>query len=236
MGQSSGIDINEESMGNMPSRSWKKNRYHKDWYPGDTISIGIGQGYWTTTLIQLARAHCILTQNGRDVVPHLLKVANSPTGNANNIEITPQTKTVLEVKDPSYRQHAKDGMCLVINGKEGTGRNAFRDTKYTACGKSGTAQVVGIKQDAKYNANALKEEHRDNALFVAFAPKEKPTVLVAIIAENIGGGSKQAAPMARALLDDYFYYQELNTPPTQEQILEIKGVTDYHNKEDQNGL
>ena len=119
-------------------------------------------------------------------------------------------------------------MCRVINGKEGTGRNAFRDTKYTACGKSGTAQIVSIKQDAKYNASALKEEHRDNALFVAFAPKEEPEVLVAIIAENIGGGSKQAAPMARALLDDYFYYKDLNTKPTQEQILEdSKGISSF---------
>lgn len=237
MGQKSGIDIYEESLGNMPSRAWKKRRYKHEWFPGDTISIGIGQGYWTTTLIQLARAHAILTQNGRNIVPHLLKSAHDPTGKTDDISVATDQNLALEVKNPTYWEYAKEGMCRVINGKEGTGRNAFIDTKYTACGKSGTAQVISIKQDARYNAASLKEEHRDNALFVAFAPKENPTALVAIIAENIGGGSKQAAPMARALLDDYFYYQELNTPPTQEQIAEIsKGISVTSNDEADNEL
>ena len=99
-------------------------------------------------------------------------------------------------------------MCLVINGPEGTGRRAFAGTKYTACGKSGTAQVVSIKQDAKYNAGALKEQHRDNGLFVAFAPKEAPTVLVAAIIENRGGGSSVVAPLVRQLMDAYFKYYD----------------------------
>lgn len=228
MGKKSGIDIFEESYANMPSRAWKKKRFRQDWFPGDTISIGIGQGYWTVTLIQLARAHAILTQKGKNIVPHLLKNAHDPTGIDQDITFNFNNDEVIKVKNPEFWNYAKEGMCRVINGKEGTGRKAFRDTKYTACGKSGTAQIVSIKQDAKYNASALKEEHRDNALFVAFAPKEEPEVLVAIIAENIGGGSKQAAPMARALLDDYFYYKDLNTKPTQEQILEdSKGISSF---------
>jgi penicillin-binding protein 2 len=235
MGQKSGIDIYEESLGNLPSRAWKKKRYNHDWVPGDTISIGIGQGYWTTTLIQLAKAHSILTQNGKNIIPHLLKVAHDPTGANNDIITTITNKTALEVKNQNYWAYAREGMCRVINGNEGTGRRAFAGTKYEACGKSGTAQVISIKQDAKYNASAIKEEHRDNALFVAFAPKENPEVLIAIIAENIGGGSKQAAPMARALMDDYFYYKDLGSAPTYEQIMEIsKGISTTTEENDLN--
>lgn len=235
MGQKSGIDIYEESLGNLPSRAWKKKRYNHDLVPGDTISIGIGQGYWTTTLIQLAKAHSILTQNGKNIIPHLLKVAHDPTGANNDIITTITNKTALEVKNQNYWAYAREGMCRVINGNEGTGRRAFAGTKYEACGKSGTAQVISIKQDAKYNASAIKEEHRDNALFVAFAPKENPEVLIAIIAENIGGGSKQAAPMARALMDDYFYYKDLGSAPTYEQIMEIsKGISTTTEENDLN--
>lgn len=216
MGQKSGIDIMEESIGNLPSRVWKKQRYKHDWVPGDTISIGIGQGYWTTTLIQLARAHAILTQNGVNVVPHLLRTAHDPTGSDPEIIVYPRTEKVVQVRDDHFFEYAREGMCRVINGAEGTGRKAFANTKYKACGKSGTAQIVSIKQDAKYNAAALKETHRDNALFVAFAPKENPEILVAVIAENIGGGSKEAAPIVRAMMDDYFKYQAEPTPTEQE--------------------
>lgn len=240
MGVKSGIDIYEESLGNMPSKQWKKKRYKHDWVPGDTVSIGIGQGYWTTTLVQLVRAHCILTQNGRNVIPHLLKIAHDPTGYNKDITIEEREDIAVEVNNEVYWDYARAGMCRVINGNEGTGRRAFAGTKYTACGKSGTAQVVSIKQDARYNAAALKEEHRDNALFVAFAPDKDPEVLVGVIAENIGGGSSQAAPMARALMDDYFKYK--NQPaPTQKEIDQLIRQLKYGEEisdtpeEDENG-
>ena len=204
MGKRTGIDIYEESLGNMPSKSWKKKRFKRDWVPGDTVSIGIGQGYWTSTLLQLARAHAILTQNGRNVRPHLLRFASDPTGVGPSTYIGPDTAIALPVHDNKYWEYARTGMCLVINGPEGTGRKAFAHTPYTVCGKSGTAQIVGIKQDARYNASALKETHRDNGLFVAFANKEDPEVLVAVIVENMGGAGKVAAPTARAMLDEYF--------------------------------
>ena len=95
------------------------------------------------------------------------------------------------------------GMYLVVNGPEGTGRKAFSGTKYVAAGKSGTAQIITIKQDQHYNAAAIKKEHRDNALFVAFAPYEKPIAVVGILLENVGGGSRFAAPLARQMLDEY---------------------------------
>ncbi|MGN1392903.1 MAG: penicillin-binding protein 2 [Succinivibrionaceae bacterium] len=220
MGQKTGIDIYEESIANLPSKSWKKKKYKQDWVPGDTVSIGIGQGYWTTTLIQLVKAHAILTQNGKNVIPHLFKTAHDPTGTLLDMSFDIPNEQVVNVINNNFWQYSRAGMCRVINGNEGTGRRAFTGTSYTACGKSGTAQVVGIKQDAKYNAASLKEEHRDNALFIAFAPDTDPEVLVGVIGENLGGGSSKAAPITRALLDDYFKYKN-SPPPTHKDIEKI---------------
>ena len=200
-GNYSGLDLKEETPGIMPSREWKQLRRHQGWFLGDTISIGIGQGYWTATPIQLARAHAILTQHGRNIVPHLLK--STRTGLGPQAPYREPTNKALEVKNDMYWKVAMEGMYLVINGPEGTGRKAFANTRYKAAGKSGTAQVVSIKQDQKYDVKRVKLEHRDNALFVAFAPYENPKAVVSLILENAGGGSTNAAPVARALLDTY---------------------------------
>ncbi|MBP9568723.1 MAG: penicillin-binding protein 2, partial [Aeromonadaceae bacterium] len=200
-GNYSGLDIYEETMGVMPSRDWKRLRRKQTWYLGDTISVGIGQGYWTATPIQLARAHSILTQHGHNVIPHLLKSVRE--GDGHQEPFREPTDQVLVVKDDSYWKVAMEGMYRVINGAEGTGRKAFANTPYKAAGKSGTAQVIGMKQDQKYDAHRLKEEHRDNALFVAFAPYEDPKAVVTLILENAGGGSTQAAPVVRQILDAY---------------------------------
>ena len=200
-GNYSGLDIYEETMGVMPSRDWKRLRRKQTWYLGDTISVGIGQGYWTATPIQLARAHSILAQHGHNVIPHLLKSVRE--GDGHQEPFREPTDQVLVVKDDSYWKVAMEGMYRVINGAEGTGRKAFANTPYKAAGKSGTAQVIGMKQDQKYDAHRLKEEHRDNALFVAFAPYEDPKAVVTLILENAGGGSTQAAPVVRQILDAY---------------------------------
>lgn len=200
-GQYSGLDLKEESTGVMPSRDWKKLRRHQTWYLGDTISVGIGQGYWTATPIQLARAHSILTQHGHNVIPHMLKSLREEDGHQEPFR--EPTNKALAVKDDNYWKVAMEGMYRVINGSEGTGRRAFANTPYKAAGKSGTAQVVGLKQDQKYDAKRIKEEHRDNALFVAFAPYDAPKAVVALILENAGGGSANAAPVVRAMLDAY---------------------------------
>lgn len=200
-GQYSGLDLKEESTGVMPSRDWKKLRRHQTWYLGDTISVGIGQGYWTATPIQLARAHSILTQHGHNVIPHMLKSLREEDGHQEPFR--EPTNKALAVKDDNYWKVAMEGMYRVINGSEGTGRKAFANTPYKAAGKSGTAQVVGLKQDQKYDAKRIKEEHRDNALFVAFAPYDAPKAVVALILENAGGGSANAAPVVRAMLDAY---------------------------------
>lgn len=204
-GRASGIDIHEESLGINPSPDWKYRRYKQGWHIGDTIPIGIGQGYWTTTLIQLVKAHSMLANHGRFVTPHLLKdIVDPKTMGIARIFDDPLLGENLKVKDKSYFDVARAGMYLVVNGPEGTGRKAFTGTTYKAAGKSGTAQIVSIKQGEKYNANALKTEHRDNALFVAFAPYYRPRILVGIILENEGGGSSVGAPVVRKLMDRYF--------------------------------
>jgi len=212
-GQHSGIDLYEESLANLPSKDWKMMRHKQVWVPGDTVPIGIGQGYWTTTLIQLTRAHAILTQHGNNVVPHLALDYDNLSKEEfliNNPKKTyqPKPEVAVNVKSKEYFDVGMKGMYLVVNGPEGTGRRAFAGTKYKAAGKSGTAQVITIKQDQHYNAAAIAKEHRDNALFVAFAPYDSPKALVGIILENAGGGSRFAAPLARAMLDAYLLDSE----------------------------
>lgn len=207
-GQPSGIDLFEESLANLPSKEWKKQKYHQVWVPGDTVPIGIGQGYWTTTLLQLTRAHAILTQHGKNIIPHLaMDYKNLARDEFHarypNKDYEEPPEIAVNVKSPSYFDIGMKGMYLVVNGPEGTGRRAFNGTKYVAAGKSGTAQIINIKQDQKYNAAAIKKEHRDNALFVAFAPFEHPIAVVGVLLENVGGGSKFAAPIARQMLDEY---------------------------------
>lgn len=204
-GRPSGIDIYEESLAINPSPAWKKQRFKQGWHVGDTVPIGIGQGYWTTTLIQLAKAHAMLANHGRFVTPHFLKDIDDP-GNSRILKtfVDPENNKVMEVKDRSYFDIARAGMYLVVNGPEGTGRRAFYGTKYKAAGKSGTAQIIAIKQGEKYNAANIKHEHRDNALFVAFAPYYRPRIVVATILENAGGGSAVAAPVVRKMMDRYF--------------------------------
>lgn len=209
-GQYSGVDLYEETRGVMPSREWKMARWRQPWYQGDTISIGIGQGYWSVTPIQLAKAISILTQNGHDVTPHLLKSTASLEG---VVDAPVNPNIALKTKSDSYWQVAKEGMWRVNQGREGSGRHAFAHTPYASGGKSGTAQVVGLKENQVYNAKTMKVEHRDNALFVAFAPFDAPKAQVTVVLENAGGGSTNAAPVARKMLDAYLLPPEPQLPP-----------------------
>ncbi len=202
-GKKTGIDLSEESLGINPSREWKRSRFRQAWHLGDTVPIGIGQGYWTSTLMQLAKAHSTLANYGVTTTPHLLKEVTDPLTQNRTPYEQKEPIDSLKVTDPKYYEACRIGMYLVVNGPEGTGRRAFFGAKYKAAGKSGTAQVVSIKQGEKYNASKLKLEHRDNALFVAYAPFKKPRILVAVILENEGGGSTKAAPVARSIIDKY---------------------------------
>lgn len=204
-GRSTGIDIKEESLGVNPSVEWKKNRFKQGWHRGDTVPIGIGQGYWTTTLMQLLKAHNILANYGRVVTPHFMKRITDPTLHDEVITTYSDEEhdRSIELSDPGYWDVPRAGMYLVVNGPEGTGRRAFYGAQYKAAGKSGTAQLVSIKQDEKYDASSLRAEHRDNALFVAFAPFVHPRILCGVILENEGGGSAKGAPIIRKMLDKY---------------------------------
>lgn len=199
-GQYTGIDIKEETDAIMPSRGWKRARYNQPWYQGDTISVGIGQGYWTTTPIQLAKATAIVASEGLRPVPQLVKDINFTDDRSFQpvIELPP-----LKLKQDEHWQVAKDGMEGVVTKINGTARRAFANTLYTVAGKSGTAQLYQLGEE-KYDASKIRERLRDNAMFVAFAPVKKPEVSATIILENAGGGSSQAAPLARSLFDVYF--------------------------------
>lgn len=200
-GDYTGIDIAEETSAVMPSRGWKRARFNQPWYQGDTISVGIGQGYWTATPIQLAHATANLARRGDIIVPRLLKSIRSVSG---IFEVPPDHKPPIVLKNEGHWQVALDGMYGVVNKKTGTAHKAFADTAYVAAGKSGTAQVIGMKEDEEYDADKLEEHHRDNAMFVAYAPFDAPEVVTSVVVENAGGGSSHAAPVARAMLDAYF--------------------------------
>ncbi|MGF1716339.1 penicillin-binding protein 2 [Photobacterium chitinilyticum] len=197
-GDYTGIDIHEESKANMPTREWKQARFRQPWYQGDTIPVGIGQGYWTATPLQIAKATTVLVNNGIVRAPHLLKdiIDNDATVPAKFDEYPPITNV-----DQKYWDIAKNGMYRVLFGTRGTARRAFYGAEYKAGGKSGSAQVFGLAEDQKYNAEELEEHLRDHALFTAFAPYEKPEIVVSMVLENAGGGSSNGGPVARKIFD-----------------------------------
>jgi penicillin-binding protein 2 len=200
-GDYTGIDLHEESDANMPSRGWKRARYNEPWYIGDTIPVGIGQSYWTATPIQLTQSISTLVNHGKRFIPQLLR--GRLTENNLQREGRKERRPIDIVNDKNW-DIVLDAMYGVVNREKGTARKAFIDTPYVSAGKSGTAQLVAIAQDAKYDVDSLAENLRDNAMYVAFAPFEDPEVTITVVLENAGGGSSQAAPLARKMMDKYF--------------------------------
>ncbi|PNI06052.1 penicillin-binding protein 2 [Vibrio diazotrophicus] len=201
-GDYTGIDIYEESKANMPTREWKMSRHRTPWYQGDTIPVGIGQGYWTATPMQIAKATSVLVHHGEVWAPHLLR------STINNGEEFTRQKEAEYVSYPpitgvpkKYWEMAIEGMYLVNHGKKGTARRAFQNLKYKSAGKSGTAQVFGLAEGQEYNADELAEHLRDHALFTGFAPVDDPQAIVTIVLENAGGGSTNGAPVVRHIFD-----------------------------------
>ncbi|QIM63842.1 penicillin-binding protein 2 [Pasteurellaceae bacterium Orientalotternb1] len=207
-GVKTGIDLAEESNGIMPSREWKQKRYKKGWIPGDTISVGIGQGYWISTPLQLAKATAVLINNGKVNTPHLMMEIMSG-------ENRPYQDPLLyeDIKDVPERfwQIAKQGMYSVVHASNGTAKKAFLGIPYHAAGKTGTAQVFSLK-GKNYDKNAITKKLHDHAWFMGYAPYENPKVVVALILENAGGGSSAAAPVARKIMD-YVLRMPQPTPP-----------------------
>ncbi|HHL19176.1 MAG TPA: penicillin-binding protein 2, partial [Thiothrix sp.] len=207
-GKKTGIDLPHEKTALLPTRDWKKKRYGTNWYPGDTVNVGIGQGYWTATPLQLAHAVGIVAMHGKNPKPHLLRAVKHDKRNSKQEYVPVPLNPPVVLKKASYWNEAIKGMVNVVHGPRGTARRSGAGATYRFAGKTGTAQVFGIAQGAKYNASKLSKKLHDHALFVAFAPVKNPQIALAVIAENAGGGSKHAAPIARKVLDAYFHPNE----------------------------
>jgi penicillin-binding protein 2 len=202
-GSRTGIDLEGEATGVLPSPEWKLKRFHRPeqqkWYAGETISIGIGQGYNAYTPMQLALAVATLAANGEMYRPHLVShVDNLRTGERRHIEPALASRIALKPENLEFVKRAMAGV-----NREGTGARAFAGAQYTSGGKTGTAQVVGLKQGEKYDEKKVAERFRDHALFIAFAPLESPKIALAVLVENSGFGARYAAPIARTVLDFY---------------------------------
>ena len=204
IGRRVSIDLGEEAEGLMPSPEWKRARYRQAWYPGETLILGIGQGYMQATPLQLAQATALVANKGRWVRPRLLRSAAglTPEQLMADGEI-PQVETPPDVvlKDMKYWDMVSNGMQQVLHNPRGTAFKVGSQALYRIAGKSGTAQVVAIKQGEKYDRSKIKERHRDHALFIAFAPVENPQIAVAVMVENGESGSGVAAPVVKQVMD-----------------------------------
>ena len=201
-GSRTGIDISGELPGLLPSRQWKRAARDEAWFPGETLITGIGQGFMLATPIQLASATATLSKFGQRRKPHIVFATQQPDESG----LTPlQIATIPDapIKDRQHWDIVIDAMREVVHGQWGTARKIGEDAQFEIAGKTGTAQVFGLKEEQKYNAEELEEKLRDHSLFVAFAPIEQVRVAVAIIVEHGGSGSAVAAPIARTILDAY---------------------------------
>ncbi|MGE4406743.1 penicillin-binding protein 2 [Pseudomonas sp.] len=202
LGQRVSLDMYEETAGLMPSRAWKRARYRQPWYPGETVILGIGQGYMQATPLQLAQATALVATRGKWIRPHL---ARSIDGEP---PVDPEPLPDIELRDPRFWDYAAHGMEQVLHGPRGTARKVGDSSAYRIAGKSGTAQVVAIRQGEKYDSAKLAERHRDHALFVAFAPVHDPKIAVAVMVENGESGSGVAAPVAKQVMDAWLLDEE----------------------------
>ncbi len=199
LGKITGIDIAGEVTGLLPSRQWKEDRFGQRWFVGDTISVGIGQGYNLVTPLQLASATAILANGGRIFRPHLVQhIQNSQSNELETVEPHPVAEAAFQ---PRYLDLVRSAM-VDVTKPGGTAAWAGRGAKYAFAGKTGTAQVIGLRGQ-KYDEERIAAKHRDHALFIAFAPAEAPKIALAVIVENAGHGGSVAAPIARKVVDYY---------------------------------
>jgi penicillin-binding protein 2 len=209
-GRKTGIDMHGESAALLPSRKWKRGARDEPWYPGETVIAGIGQGYMLATPLQLASATAALANGGVRMRPHFLLAEQNPMDNQ---------VIAVDLKAAQPRVSSSEAIPLVqaamvdvTSGARGTARRIGEGSPYSIAAKTGTAQVIGIKQNEKYNEDEIDERHRDHALFIAYAPAENPTIAVAVIVENGGHGGSTAGPIARQVLD-YHLLGKLPEPP-----------------------
>lgn len=220
-GEDSSLDVSGALSGLLPSRDWKQAVRSEPWYPGDSVNMGIGQGFMLATPLQLATATAVVANRGRWAEPRLLQ--DVVGDDALDDVLPPPSRQDIELKNPDDWEFVVDAMAEVMHGRRGTARRAAAGAPYRMAGKSGTAQVFSLAQDEEYNAEEIRERLRDHALFVGFAPLEDPRIAVAVIVENGGSGSGTAAPVARAMFDAWL----LGFPEEGEEvtvsILDIEG-------------
>ena len=208
-GAKTGVDIDGEKPGLLPSSDWKMKRYGQKWFAGDTISVAIGQGYNLATPMQLAQATAILAANGVGYRPHLVqRIDSSRTGEVRLVEPKPERTVNFKLEHFELIKRAM----VDVTRPGGTAARAGAGAPYTFGGKTGTAQVVAMKQGEKYDEKRVAERHRDHALFIAFAPAESAKIALAVLVENGGHGSSAAAPIARTVLDFYLLGKQPDAP------------------------
>jgi penicillin-binding protein 2 len=217
-GQITGIDILGESRGILPSTDWKRTTYKKAeqqrWYSGETISLGIGQGYNSFTMLQLAHATATIANNGLKMRPHIVReVLDVETKAPTPVAKEPIGQLQLSLENLDIIKRAMIGVNI-----QGTSATSFVGAQYVSAGKTGTAQVFTVKQNEKYNAATVDERMRDHALFIAFAPADEPKVALAMVVENSGFGAQNAAPIARRVLD----FVILGQYPSEEDIAAVQ--------------
>lgn len=210
-GQLTGIDLDGERRGVLPSTEWKRRAYRdpeqQRWYTGETVSVAVGQGYNSFTLLQLAQATAVLANDGVYMRPHLVRtVQNATTGSVTPAVTGPSH--VIDL-DPANLDVIRNAMVEVT--RTGTARRAFADAPYQAAGKTGTAQVFSLR-GARYDAENVRERLRDHAVFMAYAPAEDPQIALALIVENGGWGSTVAAPIARTIFDYWLTPETVPAP------------------------
>jgi penicillin-binding protein 2 len=217
-GQLTGIDIQGELKGVLPSQEWKRNNYKKPeqrkWYAGETISLGIGQGYNTFTMLQLASATATLVNGGTKYAPQLVLATQDPVSH---------NRTTLRTQPPEQLAYAPEHVAVIRKAlvgvtQGGTSTRVFMGAPYLSGGKTGTAQAVTLGQKEKYNASKMLEHQRDHALYMAFAPADDPKIALAVVVENSGFGAEHAAPLARRVFD----YWLMDQYPSEEDMEAVK--------------
>jgi penicillin-binding protein 2 len=202
-----GLDIGGENRGVVPSREWKKRQFSRRedqvWFPGETVITGIGQGFTLVTPVQLAHAGAVLAARGKNFKPRLL-IGTEDARTRETTWVPPVEEGSIEGVSPEQWETVHAAMVGVTNEPRGSGRTAMLGATYKIAGKTGTAQVVNIAQDGKYDEEEIDERLRDHGLFVAYAPIDAPRIAVGVVIENGGGGSRAAAPVARKIFDAYF--------------------------------
>ncbi len=199
LGQLQQLDLPGEHPGLLPSTQWKLKAYGQPWYPGETVSLGIGQGYMLTTPLQLATATAMLATRGVRMQPRLLRAYGTPQDMQ---QAEPVVVDRLELSNPEWWDAITEAMIDVVHAPHGTAHNLSRNIQYRMAGKTGTAQIITYGEE-RLKTEDIPEHIRDHSLFIAFAPVENPRIALAIIIEHGGHGSTAAAPLARQLLDTY---------------------------------